>query len=152
MENKNLQKLASALRDCLEEKERKDGEKFLCIKNDLKKSTEEKIRNLIHAAHGDGFLPDDYKYRYTCQALEAIADGMTEEEIFERADAAVDIYNHDLLAWISSHLFRGEYVSDAVQEFGYPEEGFFTALQYGQLQEIEEVYLTVYNYLKEWDD
>lgn len=151
MENKNLQKLAAVLYDCLEEKERVNGEKFLCIKNNLKKSTEEKIRNLIHAAHGE-FLPDDFRYNMIGSALSSIAAGsLDDENIYEIAGLEVDIYNSDLLKWVSSNLSRSEYVNDAISEYGWPGD-VMAAITMGQSKEIQEIFSTVLHYLENWND
>lgn len=154
MESKNLQKLAAVLSDCLEGKERENGERFLCIKDSLKKSTEEKIRNLIHAAHNDGeFLPDDFRYNMIGSALASIAAGsLDDENIYEIAGQEIDVYNSDLLRWVSSNLSRPEYVDEAVKEYGYPDNGFFAALQAGQSKEIEEIFGAVLHYLENWND
>lgn len=153
MENKNLQKLAAVLSDCLEEKERENGKKFLCIKDGLKKSTKEKVRNLIHAAHNDGeFLPDDFRYGMAAKALSLIAGGELDgENLYEIADQEVDVYNSDLLKWVSSNLSRSEYVNEAVSEYGWPGD-IMAAIVMGQSKEIEEIFGAVLHYLKDWND
>lgn len=153
MESKNLQKLAAVIYDCLEEKERENGEKFLCIKDGLKKSTEDKVGNLILAAHNDGeFLPDDFRYNMIGSALSSIAAGsLDDENIYEIAGQEVDVYNSDLLRWVSSNLSRLEYVNEAVSEYGWPGD-LMAAIVMGQSKEIQEIFGAVLHYLEKWND
>ena len=41
---------------------------------------------------------------------------------------------------MSSRLSRGDYVDEAVEDYGYPEQGFVAALQMGESREREEVF------------
>lgn len=77
----------------------------------------EVVQDLCREAHGDGdsagpMLPDDWRYEFIEEALEAIAEERDGE------DAEPSIYNHELLAWLSSHGWRPGYCDEAAREFG----------------------------------
>ncbi len=114
--------------------ERDDGSKFVSLKDGHPKELE----TLVRKAHGD-MMPDDQRYEFIEDAIDALADNEDEEYARYEAEEA-DIYTSDLLKWVSSLLSRGDYVDEAIEEYGYPEEGFVRALQYGQSFEKREVF------------
>ena len=108
------------------------------------------VKDLVYTAHKSGeILPDDYRYRFAVQALEVIADqpeaGLEPAEL--TCEIEPDVYNADLIKWLGSHYIRAGYVNEAVQEFGWPDEGIMTAIRWGQRLEIEEVFHLVANAL-----
>ena len=76
------------------------------------------VWELVHKAHGS-MGPDDWKYDTVHDALESLAEGQDPEE----PNLEADIYNHDLLEWLASHLERAGYVDEAVEQFGHAGEG-----------------------------
>ena len=94
------------------------------------------IMELCQTAHG-GMLPDDYRYRFIVQALDALEEA-------EDPDEARDGYefehrNYSLALWLGSHGHRFSYCDDWAEERGQPEEDTYTRLAGGHLQERLEV-------------
>lgn len=122
-----IQELATKYLSLFITKTRDNGKKFLCLKD-----ADENLSQLIYEAHNK-MLPDDYKYQFIYEALESIA----ESDDLDCINMEADIYNNDLLNWVSSNLTRADYVDEAVANYEYKD--FYTALSYGQLMEKEEV-------------
>lgn len=127
----NIQELAQQYASWFETATRGLDTNFIRLK-----TTDENISTLIYEAH-KGSLPDDYKYQFVHEALELIA----EYEELDEIGVEADIYNSDLLKWLSSNLNRADYVDEAVSEYGY--ENLYTALRYGQMLEKDEVLQSV---------
>lgn len=102
---------------------------------------DETASQLTYHAHGTMF-PDDFRYRATVEALDAIIDG---DEWLEP-----DIYTHDLLEWLNSHLGRLDYCDEAMADYG-PFDSTFNILQAGQKMELDEVFSLVREWLEEWE-
>lgn len=115
---------------------RLNGDNYLFIEE---KNT--KLLDLIHQFH-KGLMPDDYIYQFTYEALEAIA----EHDNIDNICLEADIYNNDLLKWVSSNLIRADYVDQAVEDYVYKD--FYTALSMGQSKEKEEILILVRNKLE----
>ena len=94
------------------------------------------IMELCQTAHG-GMLPDDYRYRFIVQALDALEEA-------EDVDEARDGYEFEhryyrLVEWLGSHAgHRLEYCDQWAEEYGHP-ESTGDLLQGGHLQERLEV-------------
>lgn len=121
---------------------RDDGEKTFIR---TKEGTPQWVTDLIFAAHDNGeMLPNDERYKFIQDALYILSEIEDADEPHERIDSDVDVYNHDLLQWVASHLSRAYYVDEAIKEFGWNEErGLFGALMVGQYSERMEVYNSV---------
>ncbi|MFZ2886529.1 MAG: hypothetical protein WA021_01780 [Minisyncoccia bacterium] len=131
----DLQKLAKKVSEMFEIQYRlltPKEESFYCLKQKAPKW----VKEMVQHAHGD-MPPDDHKYDFIVEALNALADTDDWDEI----QLEPDVYNHDLLKWVSSNLTRAEYVNDAVTEFGLDTKDFdlFKVLGYGQYIEKQEV-------------
>lgn len=100
----------------------------------LKDDAPDELVDLIHTAHGD-FLPDDFRYEVIHDALCAFADCENPDDV--RVEA--DIYNHDLLRWLSSNLKRIGYCDEAQTEFGLDKSDVMTLITYGQQIEKNEI-------------
>src|ERR1051326_8774615 len=137
-----IQELAQQYADLFVTKTRRDGEKYICVENNDKSP---ELMDLIRTAH-DGMFPDDYKYQFIHEALEAIAESADEEYIDLMLEP--DIYNHDLLKWVSSNLTRASYVDQAVMD-GYQYDGLLNTLINGQSYEKNEVLHSVIASLNE---
>lgn len=95
------------------------------------------VRKMTMKAH-EGMLPDDWKFRFVVEALEAIAyseEGYEDEAITE---LEADVYNHELLDWVSSSSIRMKYVDKAVEATEWPGSLAY-ALALGQVDEKQEV-------------
>jgi hypothetical protein len=125
---------------------RESGDEFLRLRD----GRPEWVQDLVFAAHGAGeFMPDDYRYRLTREALEWIADEESDpsDTASEFADQAVDVYTGARLQWLASNLLRPGYCDYAREEFGA--EGDIVALiGMGQFMEASEVYHEVLSALE----
>lgn len=98
------------------------------------------LKDLVMHVHDDGrFLPDDYKYDWTYETLEAIAGGADPEDGANELEA--DVYTSDLYEWLRSHMERSGYVDEATGELGHNKEmGIVGDIMMGQVQEKQEVW------------
>ena len=69
------------------------------------------LEELCHDAHGT-LLPDDWRYSFIVEALDAIAHSDDPDE----AESEVDVYTHELLSWLASNLDRVGYCDEAAEE------------------------------------
>lgn len=95
------------------------------------------VRDLVRDCHGDLF-PDDYRYEYVLDALEAL-DETDADEDSARECLSADTYHPDLLAWVASHSDRAGRVHEWVSDYGWPTDGLYAALQGAQAAERVEV-------------
>lgn len=112
------------------------------------------VTDLVYAAHHGwtDWLPDDYRYKWTWYALDAIAQADDPEDgASEFADGAVDVYTNRLNAWLGSNLNRVSYVDDAREEFFTGESGGSVTddIMRGQYAEAYEVYGLVLTWITE---
>lgn len=124
---------------------------FECRKRDdgteywaLQKDAPDWVKTLVWAAHNKGeFLPEDFRYLFIVEALEALAENPEEPEILLEPD----VYLSELIKWLDARPgYRISFVDNAVSEFGW--SGLFHALQAGQLWEKEYVLDTVREFLE----
>lgn len=136
-----IQELAKEASEYLTRDTRNDGKAFV-------KQTDnapEWFNTLCREAHGD-MLPDDYRYEFIEEALDAIAEceGPADEIQLE-----ADIYTHYLLKWLASRSDRYSFVDDAVADYGVPEPfDTIKVIAWGQLREKEEVLYSVISSLE----
>lgn len=110
------------------------------------------ILELVYDAHGknaDGtpaLLPDDWRYKFARDALAAISDASEDQDAIEVRDEFTepDIYTHDRLRWLSSHLSRPSYCDEAREEFDLPADlDLVERIGWGQSAEKGEVFDSV---------
>ncbi len=127
-----LQELATKFAGMFEYKKRDNDQLFVVVKDEFEDNIQ--LKNLIKDIHDqDNMFPDDYKYLFIVEALEALSEHSDSDNIVMEAD----IYYSDLLKWVGSHAIRAHYVNEAVEEIGYTD--FYQSLTIGQLREIDEV-------------
>ena len=102
----------------------------------LAENADPDLRILVREAHRD-FLPDDFRYEQIVNALAALAD--LEGEDLDEVSLEPDVYNSDLLKWLSSSYDRVVYCDQAVEEFGLEKVELMTIITYGQQQELDEI-------------
>ena len=150
-----IQTLAASMFAALIEKPRDNGESFYSFKD----GSPEWFTDISSTAHGD-MMPDDWRYSIMRDCLSSIADADADESpddlrdcISEWADSDTDVYNGQLANWLSSNLARGNFVDEAIDEYGWPKDrGIYGALALGQLLEREEVYSLLISALAEHAD
>ena len=132
------QELAAEAYECFETATRPDGSEYTRVKD----GSPAWVTELVRKAHGDDFLPDDWRYETIRSALAFIGDDATdpENESHEFADTQVDAYTSNLLAWLGSNLLRLGYVDDAVAEYGGEPGGIADQIMLGQYAEAREIY------------
>lgn len=130
-----IQDLANKMLEQFETKGREGGGTFQTLKD----AAPDWMTDVCREAHDD-FLPDDFIYSVIVDSLEALTNYDDESEA--RDSLEPDIYNRDLLAWVSSNLHRAGYVNDAVSEGMVDLTSFdlFSALQAGQIQEKQVIF------------
>lgn len=102
------------------------------------------VEELTQKAHRD-FLPDDWRYQFIVEALDAIAtDG-------EDATVEADIYNGALYGWLASNVNRASYVDEATEELGHADT-ISQDIAQGQQAEREEVLGLVLSFLAGMED
>lgn len=120
-----------------------DGRSIIVMTDDAP----EWVSEMVYKAH-EGFMPDDYRYAFIVEALE-IMSATADDEYIDSPDIEADIYTSDLLAWLSSNFNRIEYTDEAIKSMGAQDTT--QMLIAGQVQEKEEVYHIVLNYLQQTD-
>jgi hypothetical protein len=101
--------------------------------------------------HGTDFLPDDFRFKTIYHLLdlfnqyEYIED--IENNLHETTESLVDVYNSELLKWVSSNLKRISYVDEYIQD--YEPSDLVQSLMGGQYNEIYELANNILTVLKE---
>ena len=145
-----LHKIAAEAYACFETATRDNGSEFVRIKE----GSPEWVTDLVRKAHGDDFLPDDWRYETIRSALGFIADEATDPDdgSAEFADTQVDVYTSELIAWMGSNLRRVGYVNEAAEEYGSGVTEIERMMMWGQYAEAEEVYALTLNALEDLTD
>jgi len=108
----------------------------------------EPARDLAHAAHGDGLiLPDDYRYQFMIDALDALSEAEDEDDAYMLLEA--DVYTRDLTEWLNSSPLRVYYLGEAMDV--YADGDGFQVLACAQLEEKQEVLYMVKDWLEKWE-
>lgn len=119
------------------------GEEFRKLKDDAPAW----MTTICRKAHDDGhMLPDDWRYVFIEQAVDALAEHEDSDEA--RDSLEPDVYTHHLTAWLHSHNTRVHYLGEVMQEYGTFKDGF-QLLATAQLQEMQETFHQVIAALQE---
>ncbi|MGV2386908.1 MAG UNVERIFIED_CONTAM: hypothetical protein LOD86_16815 [Thermobifida fusca] len=135
-----IRQLAGEARSYFEYRKRHDETGYWT----LEEGAPEWVRKLAFAAHKEGkILPDDFRYLFVVESLEALAEDPDEPESLLESEA----YTSQLLAWLDAYpSYRMDIVDAAVDQFGW--NGLFEALEAGQLMEKKEVLALVRAFLE----
>lgn len=139
--NHKIQMLAGEALSWFEYRNRHDGTVYWAVEDDAP----EWVKGLVWAAgHAKGvLLPDDFRYLFIVEALEAIAENPEEPASLLEPD----VYTSKLTEWLNAYpSYRMVLVNEAVDQFGW--SSLFDALQAGQLLEKKEVLQSVRNFLE----
>jgi hypothetical protein len=113
----------------------------------------QELVDLAQTAH-DGMMPDDYKYEYIVDSLALISEAEDNDYLYELdSNLEPDVYNRDLLIWLSSNLNRAEYIDAYVQEYcggsiSSSDFDFYSLIRNGQWLEKQEVFHSVLSSLQ----
>ena len=135
MEPQTVQELAREARAAFSKKTRDDGSEFWTHGLEAPEWVDE----LTMAAHGTGpggMLPDDYRYSFIVEALDALEEAEDADEA--RDGYEFEPYHSRLSDWLGSHGHRFEYCDDWAAEMGQPEDTYHR-IAGGHLQERLEV-------------
>jgi hypothetical protein len=117
-------------------------------------------QEVIQKLHGiDDMLPDNYRFDSIVRILERLTEYDFEsfEELrhtgidHEIIESLTDVYNQDLLKWLSSNLVRTDYVNEAYN-CGYLDSrhfDIFDAIRVGQYLELQYLMNNILKYLGE---
>lgn len=141
-----INKLIKKYADQVVQSKRDDGSYYTHLIEDH----DEELQEAIYKTHGDLF-PHDWIYEtfgaildhltgYTIECLEDM-----EEYRHEIVDGLVDIYTHDLTAWLHSSITFVYYLDEAVKEYGQADN----ILMMAQYMAIDEIFNEVLNLIEE---
>lgn len=135
-----IQTLASEVSALFRTDKRNDGSEFITYDGELS----DWITAMIRAAHDD-MAPDDHKYAFVVEALDAIAEADDVDEVSLEAD----IYTHGLLRWLASNLHRPGYCDQAMEDMGNEFKDTVSLISLGQWAEKNEVLSIVRSALRD---
>lgn len=147
MDTEKLVKFAKIAQSALVKKTRDTGETFYTITDNAPSW----IQDVCREAHGD-FMPDDTRYEFIVEALDAIIDNDGETDDIQ---LEADTYTRDLIAWLATSLKRVSYVDEAVSEFGIEASGdnpLISMLSAGQVLEKQETLNLLVSALDDLDE
>ena len=98
------------------------------------------VKDMVRSAHGD-FMPDDYRYTWIYNALEAFQDD-TPEVAIDCLEA--EPYYNQRANWLASNVNRAQYVNDII-EMGCGSDDLMEMIGFGQLEEMRETYQAVHS-------
>lgn len=125
-----------------------EGKSIICKKNNLPEYDQELIDELVLTIHDSGdIFPDDYRYEWLEDSLQAVQDNECTEDI----TLEPDIYTYNLTTWLASHVTRVDYLTQAQNEFDESEDGF-KLLSLAQYLEKQEVLSSTIAWLEELYD
>ena len=142
----NLKKLLEHYEKQFVSKKRDNGDNYVIMTD----NRDDALYNAVHEAHGDR-LPDDWIYgtfaniivgltKYDIKTLDDI-----ENNRHEIVDNMVDIYNHDLTAWLHSNLNNTAYIDEARDEYGTSDKNdIMHDIAMGQYKAIDDIFSHVY--------
>ncbi len=131
-----IQELATNYCMMFGRKERPNGDKFTCVKDEY--DNDETLKQLIRDAHGD-HMPDDFIYDTIIEALDTIGDTVADYDL-NYLNMEADVYNSDLLKWLASHSDRVGYCDEILAEYGHGINlDLMEIIQHAQQREKEEI-------------
>ena len=159
----NIEKFLKDFSALFENKTRDNGDKFVCLNDTATEFDKEFIRE----CHDTKFLSDDFRYKTIESIIDSLLDTLEfniigdDTDVFtdeanemshEICDGLVDVYNHDLLTWLSSNLQRPYYIDEANDEGLLSDESTeMERIMVGQFQEISEIFSNVVNAINQQD-
>ncbi len=143
-----IHELAQEAYASFERAERADGTLYTRTRGDAP----DWVSDLVREAHV-GMLPDDWRYETIREACGAIEDADEDAELDDLPHEfanGMDVYTHDLVAWLGSHGGRPGYCDEATEEFGSPvPDTIDRRIMLGQYAERLELFGLVLEFLRE---
>ena len=119
------------------------GETFIKLEDDAPAW----MTTICRKAHDDAaILPDDWRYRFIEEAVDALAECRDDDEGRDRLEP--DVYTGQLTGWPHSRNSRVFYLGEVIEEYGPIKDGF-KLLAVAQLIERQEVLEQVVHALHE---
>lgn len=143
MSKSRFQYLAGTFAYLFQTERRTDGTEY----TKLLPNAEEWMADAVRKAHASR-LPDDTIYALCARAAEWIAENYEDAEAARQngsyfADAQVDIYHSDRLAWLAQSVAHMDYVDTAVMEMGHSMDGMSGDIGLGQFWQAHGVYFDI---------
>ena len=127
------------------DKSRMPDEYFYILKDDAP----EWLTQLVKEVHGEMF-PDDYKYKFVVDALEALADADDIDTAEEIMREGIEIYTYKLMHWVHSHTDRLAMANEHGKEFEADTiEAFLTGGQFNERWDVFSLVLSTLETLVE---
>ena len=127
------------------DKSRMPDEYFYILKDDAP----EWLTQLVKEVHGEMF-PDDYKYKFVVDALEALADADDIDTAEEIMREGIEIYTYKLMHWVQSHTDRLSMANEHGKEFEADTiEAFLTGGQFNERWDVFSLVLSTLETLVE---
>lgn len=134
----------------------KDNTPFTCLKSEEKENNKDIFNTLLNIIYDTG-KGADFDYSTLSNAVDDILDYLEEdnthdietyqdERIYQDIENHVDIYNADLLAWVSGNLYNMQYIDDIIAD--QQATSLSQALMQGQSEAMREIYQELINNLK----
>lgn len=128
----SLQTLAAEVLAMFHQSTRTDGSKFWTYDHS---DDRQWVQDICLEAHGD-MSPDDWRYAFIVESLDALSENDDPEDI----NLEADIYVSELAKWLGSHGHRPGYCDEAMEEEGLSFTTTVDLMQAGQLRETREVF------------
>ena len=107
------------------------------------------VTQLVKEAHGEMF-PDDYKYKFVVDALEALADADDIDTAEEIMREGIELYTYKLIHWVQSHTDRLAMANEHGKEFEADTiEAFLTGGQFNERWDVFSLVLSTLETLVE---
>ena len=119
MDWESIREHATKMEACFVIDTRSDNSKFWKLREPSPIWMVELVR-MVHR-DGDHFFPDDYRYKFIVESLNAIGEAFHNDENMDDEYEVEDflpeeVYTSKLLTWLSSHNDRTHYIDEA-EEF-----------------------------------
>lgn len=122
----------------------------------LVEGADESLSNMVRQAHciaqeQTPIWPSNFVYETIYRVLAECENANSIDEL-ESIIVEPEVYNHDLLTWLSSNQVRSSYFDEALSDLTSSPDNppdLFTTLSYAQSLEIEYIKGVVVNYIEE---
>lgn len=138
-----IQALAEYASSQFKTDKRDNGDEFVFLKDGAPKW----LHDMVRAAHGSDYGPDDYRYEFAEAAVRMFAEYEGEDIDEAIYEIEPDIYTGQLTHWLASNINRIAYCDEATEEYGPAD--ISTTLMRGQLAERQEVATIVLAWLRD---